>query len=71
MLAEIFLMRIETQLRLAAANAAWPVSDTRFVRSRCRARRRASPTERLEHVPSLRIGTCSRFFRLRIPLNPP
>lgn len=31
MLAEIFLVRIEMQLRVAAANAARPVSDNRFV----------------------------------------
>jgi hypothetical protein len=31
MLAEIFLMRIEMQLRVAAANAARAASDTRFV----------------------------------------
>ncbi len=31
MLAEIFLMRIEMQLRVAAATTARPVSDTRFV----------------------------------------
>jgi hypothetical protein len=31
MLAEIFLMRIEMQLRVAADNAARPVSDNRFV----------------------------------------
>jgi len=31
MLAEIFILRIETQLRIAAANAAKASSDTRFV----------------------------------------
>jgi hypothetical protein len=31
MLAEIFLVRMEMLLRVAAANAAAPVSDTRFV----------------------------------------
>ena len=31
MLAEIFLMRLETQLRIAAANAAPTSSDRRFV----------------------------------------
>jgi hypothetical protein len=31
MLAEIFLMRIEMQLRVAAANAARTASDQRFV----------------------------------------
>jgi hypothetical protein len=31
MLAEIFIMRLETQLRIAAANAARTSSDSRFV----------------------------------------